>query len=157
MTILHRTRHVHPDGPFHGSLEERDRILICENFGDLANGVNLRKVLKYSIKVSVGSEWYALGGDIKFAGSFFMLLLPALPVGIPLYLLKRYHIGNPMLILPFYLLAPTVVFFIAWAATGTHDMQAMRDMQWMFPEYATAEFWEIWTQLKPANIATHFS
>ena len=48
------------------------------------------KVAKYSIKVSVGGAWYTALTP-GFTWPFFMLLLPALPVGIPLYLLKRFQ------------------------------------------------------------------
>ena len=110
------------------------------------------KVAKYSIKVSVGGAWYTALTP-GFTWPFFMLLLPALPVGIPLYLLKKFHIGNPMVILPFYLLAPMIAFFIAFFAQSENSMEQMRSIHWMFPDYPTANFWEVWSELKWEPVA----
>ena len=57
------------------------------------------KVLKYAAKVSTGPAWYTWDAP-GFTWPFFMLLLPAIPLGVPLYLLKRFHIGDPMVVLP---------------------------------------------------------
>lgn len=110
------------------------------------------KVLKYAGKVSTGPAWYTWN-VAGFSWPFFMLLIPAIPLGIPLYLLKRFHIGKPLVILPFFLVVPTVVFFIAFSLQSENSMDKLRKIHWMFPDYPTASFWQIWTELKWEHIA----
>lgn len=110
------------------------------------------KVLKYAAKVSTGPAWYTWDAP-GFTWPFFMLLLPAIPLGVPLYLLKRFHIGNPMVVLPFFLVVPMCVFWMAFGLQDQNNMQTMREIHWMFPDYPRADFWQIWTELKFEHIA----
>ena len=110
------------------------------------------KVLKYAGKVSTGPAWYTW--DVPgFTWPFFMLLLPAIPLGVPLYVLKRFHIGNPMVVLPFFLIVPMCVFWMAFGLQDKNNMDTMREIHWMFPDYPRANFWQIWTELKFEHIA----
>lgn len=72
------------------------------------------KVLIFSWKVGVGKPSYKL----PLTWDFWRLYLPIIPIGIPLYYLKKHHIGNPLLILPIFLLAPVALFYIAATASG---------------------------------------
>ena len=110
------------------------------------------KVLKYAGKVSTGAAWYTWNVP-GFTWPFFMLLLPAIPLGVPLYLLKRFHIGNPMVVLPFFLVVPMCIFWIAFGLQNENTMDSMREINWMFPDYPRADFWQIWAQLKFEHIA----
>ena len=74
------------------------------------------KVLKASIEVAapVGSK-KAL--KLKYVQYFFgswdaswVFIVPALPIGLLLYLLKRHHIGKPTVYFPVRALGPTAVF-----------------------------------------------
>jgi hypothetical protein len=44
--------------------------------------------------------------------SSWRYLLPALPVGIPLYLLKRWHYGKPTVNFPLFITVPTALFYV---------------------------------------------
>ena len=104
------------------------------------------KVVKYATKVSVGPDaWYVTWTHP--AGWAYLLAVPGAVMGIPLYLLKKYHIGNPMIILPFYMVAPIVVFYVCVAITGT-TFDELRENHWLFPTSPAAHFFEVWTRLE---------
>ena len=107
------------------------------------------KVVKYATKVSAGTSWYHTYSDEN--GWAFLLAVPGAVMGIPLYLLKKYHIGNPMVILPFYMVAPIVVFYISVALSG-ESMDDLRKNHWLFPKYDSAPFYSVWTELKFEHI-----
>ena len=73
------------------------------------------KVVKYATKVSSGSSWYAADDGYFWP---FLLTIPGLFMGIPLWWLKKNHYGNPMIILPYFMIAPMIVFYICVFATG---------------------------------------
>ena len=99
------------------------------------------KVLKEAAHIAVGPFWY-----YPSSGHFWLLLIPALPVGIPMFLLKRFHIGSPIVSMPFYIFAPMTVFFVSVAATQT-PLDDLRANGWMFEEFETGRFWEQWSKL----------
>jgi SulP family sulfate permease len=77
------------------------------------------KVLKASVEVAcpVGKPL-----KLKYLPYFFgtweeswKFILPALPIGVPLYLLKRYHIGRPTLNFPLFIIGPALIFYAALA------------------------------------------
>ena len=43
----------------------------------------------------------------------WMFILPAIPIGVPLYMLKRYHVGKPTVIFPLFIFVPIAIFYIA--------------------------------------------
>ena len=102
------------------------------------------KVLKSAIKVAVGRAWYFFPAP---SGSrFVLLLLPALPLGLCLYLLKRYHIGSKMIVLPFFLIVPPLIFFLSAFALDL-SFDRLRQDGWMFERFTSAMFWEQWSRL----------
>lgn len=107
------------------------------------------KVIKYATKVSAGTAWYVAWEHE--AGWAFLLAVPGAVMGIPLYLLKKYHIGNPMVVLPFYMVAPIVVFYICVVISG-ETFDELRANHWLFPAYQPAHFYQVWTELKWEHI-----
>jgi len=105
------------------------------------------KVLKYATKVSSGSAWYS-GWTDPWS---LLLTVPGVFMGVPLYLLKKYHIGDPMIILPFFMVAPIVIFYIAFAS-GDRTMDELREDQWLFPRYEGAHFYQVWSEVKVQHI-----
>lgn len=105
------------------------------------------KVLKEAIHIAVGEYWY----DPSSPG-FWRLLVPALPVGVPLYILKRFHVGDSKISMLFYLLAPPVIFFIAQAGSGKSLAQTRSD-GWLPEESAQGVFYAQWTHLQWSKIS----
>jgi hypothetical protein len=105
------------------------------------------KVAKYATKVSAGDSWY------HAANYFwpFLLTIPGLFMGVPLWFLKKYHFGNPMIILPYFMLAPIIAFYICVLISG-QSMESLRENQWLFPEYEAAPFQAIWTSMDWSKI-----
>ena len=99
------------------------------------------KVLKEAIHIAVGGYWYDPSGV-----GFWRHLLPALPVGLPMYLLKRFHIGDPKLTIPFYMFVPLIVFFISVAASGKSLSQVRLD-GWLPEEAGQGRFYDQWLML----------
>lgn len=63
-------------------------------------------------------------GMSKMLGTFdygWKFLLPALPIGVPMYILKRYHIGSPRNWMPAFIIIPNVLFYMALGAEGLLD------------------------------------
>ena len=70
--------------------------------------------------------------------------LPALPVGIPLYLLKRYHRGQPTINFSLFILVPTLVFYAAVLGSGS-SLEDARANGWLFPKATeNVPFWRGW-------------
>ena len=78
--------------------------------------------------------------------TYWKYLLPAVPIGVPLYLLKRYHIGRPTLNFPAFILVPTAIFYVAVYAGGS-SLDAARQQGWLFPPSNTSNFWDAWDGL----------
>ena len=93
------------------------------------------KVLKYSLKVATGKAFYEPFATWKW----WLLKTPILFIGIPLYVLKKRHIGNPMATLSFFLIVPAALFYIFIAALQI-DMQSMRDQGWLYQEIEPMPF-----------------
>jgi len=109
------------------------------------------KVLKASFEVA---SPYGKSFKTKYIEYFFgswekswMFILPALPIGIPLYLLKRYHIGKPTVNFPLFIIGPAVIFYVALAAQGM-SLETAREIGWLFePERGRNDFWVQWGEL----------
>ncbi len=101
------------------------------------------KVVKEAIRVSVGQWWYFPGHP-----TFWRLLVPSIPVGVPMYLLKRFHIGSPLVSLTFYIFVPLAVFFIAVAGCGKslEDLRGV-DQGWLPDPVGQGHFYEQWAAL----------
>ena len=105
------------------------------------------KVLKQAIKIAVGSYWYH-----PSSSHFWLLLIPALPLGIGMYALKRFHIGSPLVSMPYYIFVPMLIFFISVAGTGESFIN-LRSNGWMFEEFEYGTFYEQWSGLHFNKIA----
>lgn len=106
------------------------------------------KVLKEAIHIAVGPYWYD-----PFSVGFWRLLLPALPIGVPLYLLKRFHIGDPKVSMFFYILIPPVIFFIAQAGSDK-TLDQTRDDGWLIEEVPPGLFYAQWSNLQWSKISS---
>mmetsp|Transcript_2425 Transcript_2425/g.4091 ORF Transcript_2425/g.4091 Transcript_2425/m.4091 type:complete len:1254 (+) Transcript_2425:103-3864(+) len=73
-------------------------------------------------------------------------IVASLPVGVPLYLFKRYHIGKPTQIFPFFILVPLTVFYSVLLAQGITVDEA-RDAGWFHPKAPRNHFWLQWFKL----------
>ena len=52
---------------------------------------------------------------------------------MPLYLLKRWHVGTPTFNFPLFILGPAVIFYAALFAQGL-TLDDARDLGWLIPE-----------------------
>ena len=95
------------------------------------------ELMKKAVKMSVGYYKY------DFPDShFWMLLSPAIPLGLSLYYLKKYHIGDPVVLLSCYLIGPVILFYlIAWG----EDLDNLRYEGWLYEETEYSLFWHPWT------------
>jgi len=100
------------------------------------------KVVEEAIHIAVGKYWY----DPASLG-FWKLFLPILPLGLPLFLLKRFHIGSPIYVFPFFVVGSIVMFFIIVFGSGL-NLDDMRNQGWMFEKMESGVFYEQWTELK---------
>ena len=76
---------------------------------------------------------------------------PALSLGLTLYILKREHWSNPIVYIPFLLIVPTILFYIALAIAygdwSTSSLAEARAAGWFFPLYKQTKFWDLWMEL----------
>ena len=81
------------------------------------------------------------------------MFLPAMCLGIPLYFLKAYHVGDPAIVIPTMLIFPLIVFY-AVVFGGGWSIEDARENKWMFPEMVNEDFYLVWTDsiMKPENI-----
>lgn len=109
------------------------------------------KVLKKSVEVACPTEYKLKLDYLKYyfgswAGSW-MFLIPALPIGLTLYALKRYHIGRPTVYFPFFVVVPTAVFYTVIYAQGI-GLEEARAMGWLFaPKAAQNQFWAQYAEM----------
>jgi len=100
------------------------------------------KVVEEAIHIAVGKYWYT-----PSSLGFWKLFLPILPLGIPLFLLKRLHIGSPIYIFPFFVVGSIVMFFVIVFGSGL-DLDDMRAQGWMFKKMESGVFYEQWAKLR---------
>jgi MFS superfamily sulfate permease-like transporter/CRP-like cAMP-binding protein/Ca2+-binding EF-hand superfamily protein len=99
------------------------------------------KVLKYSWKVSTGSQYKY----IFSSGTPWVLYLPAVVLGVPLYVLKKKHIGNPMVILPAFLFLPMILFYAIVGIVGTSEAD-LRTNDWLFTIVPDSNFYDLYVE-----------
>ena len=104
------------------------------------------KVTKKAIEVACGHKikWFK-PKYLKRVVEEWHLILPALPIGILLYLLKRNHIGKPAYNFPACIFIPTIIFYtILLASGGTID--SAREQGWLFPATEKQMFYKLWEE-----------
>mmetsp|Transcript_37331 Transcript_37331/g.82110 ORF Transcript_37331/g.82110 Transcript_37331/m.82110 type:complete len:1254 (-) Transcript_37331:421-4182(-) len=105
------------------------------------------KVFKKALEVAVPvnkplklryAQYYF--GSWVDAGRFIVC---SLPVGLPLYISKRYHLGKPTYVFPLFILSPVLIFYLALYFTGT-DLSEARAAGWLYPEDRQEDFYRPW-------------
>lgn len=71
---------------------------------------------------------------------FWMFFLPAIPIGVLMYLQKRWHIGSPVVLLPVILIIPLIIFFGVVYGTGSNIEEA-RGEGWLYPAFTSENFY----------------
>jgi len=79
---------------------------------------------------------------LKFCSYEARQFIPAAAIGVPLYFIKAYHIGNPAIVIPMMLFIPLGMFYIIVFGSGS-GLSEVPD--WMFPEVTNIPFWAAWT------------
>ena len=93
-------------------------------------------VLLKGIKTAVGHYWYE-----PLSWEFWRLLLPSLPIGIGLYASKRFHLGKPVHVFPFFVIVPLAIFYaVLFGMGGT--IESARAQGWFFEEYGDGPFYK---------------
>lgn len=87
---------------------------------------------------------------VQIFGSWkrWKLLMPAPVMGIPLYFLKQYHIFSPVVVVPFFLIVPLIIFYVVLYAIGS-DWDSAHANDWFFKALNHSWFWEGWTEFYP--------
>ena len=79
-------------------------------------------------------------------GDFWLKLLPAIPLGVTIYYLKKHHIGNPLIMLPTLLGVPLIIFYIILLIDSKGDLaagiQKARNDGWYYKEFKQKPFYE---------------
>jgi len=79
------------------------------------------KVIEEAIHIAVGKYWYK-----SSSLGFWKLFFPMLLLGLPLFLLKRFHIGSPIVVFPVFVVVPLIIFFTVVVGAG-FTIEEMRD------------------------------
>eukprot|EP00667_Euglena_gracilis_P001142 EG_transcript_1142 len=82
---------------------------------------------------------------------FWMWLLPALAVGVPLYFLKRYDVVSSGMLFPVFLTLPAFIFYTIVVLTDTSLDDARRD-GWLYPAAKSSGCLDHWRGFDYANI-----
>ena len=102
------------------------------------------KVVKAAVEVATGHPlklqvWHY--GWKYFDENFgswrsWKLLLPALSIGVSLYLCKRRHWGRPMYIFPAFIIFPVLIFYVCLGAQAL-SIEDARSQNWFHPKLDT--------------------
>ncbi|KAH9262401.1 hypothetical protein BASA82_000523, partial [Batrachochytrium salamandrivorans] len=93
-----------------------------------------------AIKTTMTHEVWDQGPSNPMFWAFF---LPSLPIGILMYMQRRYNYGSPVIYLPLILITPLVLFFVIVYASGSDIEQARLD-GWLFASFASELFYSQW-------------
>eukprot|EP00929_Paragymnodinium_shiwhaense_P064921 TRINITY_DN3259_c0_g1_i3.p1 TRINITY_DN3259_c0_g1~~TRINITY_DN3259_c0_g1_i3.p1 ORF type:complete len:1673 (+),score=413.05 TRINITY_DN3259_c0_g1_i3:114-5132(+) len=90
---------------------------------------------------------------LKFCAKEPRQFVPAAMVGVPLYFMKAYHVGNAAVVIPGMVLIPLALFYVIIYGTGS-DIDEARADDLFFPVIENMPFYEIYTKawMKPGNI-----
>ena len=118
------------------------------------------KVLKASVDVACHTPLKWKGYYLTKVARRWRLLLPGLPIGVTLYLLKRWHNRYPAFYWPALVLIPPALFYVVVALLGRDVhlnaeggpagtprprngtvLDAWRDANWLFPAASAQPFW----------------
>ncbi len=119
-------------------------------------------ILEKAIKICTGDRLFKHPDYPEF----WMLLLPAVPIGLALYFSKRFHFAAPIATVPVLLFFPFVLFYIIVYALGK-NVEDIRNLDlcahysngvgcsWMFPLFDASPVQQQWVQSfgKPENIS----
>ena len=115
------------------------------------------KVVKAAIEVASGRKFKF---ESKYLGYIFggweqswMLLIPALGIGVTLYVLKRKHWGSPTVYFPLLILIPAAVFYAAVYGSGL-TLSDARALGWLNTEQEQINFWDQWVKLYEPAVAS---
>lgn len=104
-------------------------------------------IVKEAVVVATGYHWKA-----KYLRKMWLTwkswrqILCSLPVGIPLYVLKRYHLVHPSILVPAFIAVPLAVFYAALAAAGA-SIDDARAAGWFFDKLSEKQFYQVYTAL----------
>jgi len=106
------------------------------------------KVVKESFKQATGDWWY-----YPETWEFWMLLLPTLAFGTSLFMLKKFHVFHPVVLLPFFLVVPVAMFYVVSRGALGYSMAELRDRGWFYPQlnYSTI-FYTEYKVLRPGLV-----
>ncbi|KAH9251144.1 hypothetical protein BASA81_011043 [Batrachochytrium salamandrivorans] len=94
-------------------------------------------VVVKAIKTSMPHDTYDAGpGDAMW----WAFAAPGLPIGVLMYLQKRWHVGNPVVLIPIILVVPLSLFFIIVYGSGS-DIEQVREQGWLFPAFGSELFY----------------
>ena len=100
------------------------------------------KVLKEAVVACTGEYAHS-----PFTWGFWRLLLPALPIGVPLWWSKKKHIGNALVVFPTFVAVPPILFFII-AFSLNYSMNDLREAGWFYAAIGSSRFWQQFTDFK---------
>lgn len=95
------------------------------------------KVLKEAVATATTEAYF----HHPFTWNFWRLLLPALPIGICLWLSRKKNIGNPAIVFPVFVLIPPAIFY-AIALSNGYTIEHLREAGWFFESFPSENFWE---------------
>jgi len=106
-------------------------------------------IMVKAVKASVGNE---LSHHLDY-WQFWVLLAPAVPIGVLLYLSKRFHISTPIVMIPLCLFGPFTLFYIISYGLG-NDLNGVREYDlcqgknfscsYLYEEYPAVSLVEQW-------------
>mmetsp|Transcript_5814 Transcript_5814/g.14113 ORF Transcript_5814/g.14113 Transcript_5814/m.14113 type:complete len:413 (-) Transcript_5814:681-1919(-) len=106
------------------------------------------EVMKAAWKTSAGEHYEDFD-----KWHMWKLVLPAYPMGVTMYFFKRYHIGNPVVAMAFFLVGPLVLFFSVLAISGLSVDEA-RNSGWFYEKAKYSLFERQWEMLNLAKVDT---
>ena len=114
-------------------------------------GVEIIKTAVENATGSVFHEGFSHNIPLVFRLDFWLWLVPALAVGVPLYTLKRYNIIRSVFLFPAFLIIPIVAFYSILFVTGT-TLQEARHTGWLYPEARSGGCLDHWLAFDYQNV-----
>jgi len=105
------------------------------------------EVGKEAIRQATGEAWHHPG-----SWEFWMLLLPVLPIGSGLYFMKRFHVLNPLVVLPLFLFVPVILFYVISEGALGYTLSELRELGWMYHKVNASTFFLEYRSLHPSQV-----